>query len=48
MYMSMEMFRTKDTPEKECLSALFLIVIIAAGLAVTVTEKVRGSIHGLF
>ena len=39
--MYMDAFRTKDTPEKECLSVLFLIVIVAAGLAATAIDKIR-------
>ena len=41
--MYMDAFRTQDTPEKECLSLLFIAFIFVTGIAVCVIEKIRGN-----
>ncbi len=38
----MYMFRTKDSAKSECLSLLFLTLIIAMGVAVIIIEKISG------
>lgn len=38
----MYVFRTKDSPEKECISLLFLVFIVSVSIGIFVGEKVTG------
>ena len=44
--MFMDAFRTKCTPKDECVYTLFLIAVIAIGLAASAVEAISGSISG--